>query len=190
MAPVKHTQVFPSGTKLEICRGDITLEQTDAIVNAANKQLMHGGGVAAAIARRGGEAIEQESREWVRHHGPVSHSEPAYTSGGSLQCKYVIHAVGPMWGEGQEDVKLTQAIRGCLRLAETLNVRSIAFPAISTGIYGFPVNKAAGIFHDTFRVHFDARQTSLLQLVRLVLFDQPTLDVFLQAFQPAARQGD
>ncbi len=179
----KLSLVFPSGTTLDICQGDITLEETDAIVNAANAQLMHGGGVAAAIAQRGGSAITHESCDWVRQHGPVSHSQPAYTSGGNLRCKYVIHAVGPIWGEGKEDLKLSQAIISSLDLAVQLDVRSIAFPTISTGIYGFPKEKAAGIFYDTLMAYFSADKSSSLRLIRLVLFDEPTAVVFRKVFQ-------
>ena len=88
---------YPSGQRLEIVQGDITGETVDAIVNAANSHLQHGAGVAGAILRRGGYQIQQESLEWVRQHGPVTHAEPAYTSAGKLPCRYVIHAVGPVW---------------------------------------------------------------------------------------------
>ena len=84
---------------LRLVQGDITERDTDAIVNAANSFLQHGGGVAGAISRRGGLVIQRESDAWVSEHGPVSHAEPAVTWGGSLPCRYVIHAVGPVWGE-------------------------------------------------------------------------------------------
>ena len=96
---------------LQIVRGDITEETTDAIVNAANEHLQHGAGVAGAILRRGGASIQQESDAWVSRHGRVSHSQPAWTSGGKLAAKYVIHAVGPVWGDGDEDNKLSAAIK-------------------------------------------------------------------------------
>ena len=89
---------FPSGAEFQIVQGDITQEAVDAIVNAANSHLQHGGGVAGVIVRQGGQAIQQESDAWVRAHGPVSHTEPAYTSAGRLPCKYVIHAVGTNLG--------------------------------------------------------------------------------------------
>ena len=179
----KARLIFPSGATLEIFQGDITLEDTDAIVNAANAQLVHGGGVAAAIARRGGEAIWHESREWVRQNGPVSHDRPAYTTGGNLRCKVVIHAVGPIWGEGDEADKLAQAITGSLDMAARLGLRSIAFPAISTGIFGFPVEKAAQVFCDTLNSYFSDGKESPLNLVRLVLFDETTTAVFQNIFQ-------
>ncbi len=180
---LSHT--FPSGQRLEVVQGDITREQVDAIVNAANEQLRHGGGVAAVIARRGGKIIDQESRAWVQKHGPVSHAQPAYTSAGKLPCRYVIHAVGPVWGSGDEDAKLAAAIEGSLRLAEKLGLASLAFPAISTGIFGFPKKRAARIFYRTIRNYFAQNPRSRLQQVRITLFDQPTLDAFVEVFPSA-----
>jgi len=186
MTEIKTSLSLPSDVVLEICRGDITLEETDAIVNAANAQLMHGGGVAAAIARRGGQAIWEESRQWVRQHGPVSHSQPAYTSGGDMRCRYVIHAVGPSWGEGSEKKKLAQAISGCLDVACQLGLQSISFPAISTGIYGFPIKDAAMVFRDAIYEYFTPNKPTPLRLIRLVLFDEKTAAEFVNAFQPTS----
>lgn len=123
---------------LQLVEGDITTAKVDAIVNAANAHLQHGGGVAGIISRKGGPVIQRESDLWVREHGSVRHAEPAVTSGGSLPCRYVLHAVGPVWGEGDEDRKLAEAVTGSLRAADQLELTSIAFPAISTGIFGFP----------------------------------------------------
>src|SRR3990172_8126392 len=103
-------RVLQTGQTVQIVQGDITVEGVDAIVNAANEHLQHGGGVAWAISNKGGPAIQQESDEWVREHGRVSHSHPAWTSGGRLPAKYVIHAVGPVWGDGDEDSKLESAV--------------------------------------------------------------------------------
>src|SRR6185436_13486579 len=107
-----------SGQTLQIVQGDITMEEVDALVNAANEHLQHGGGVAWAISKKGGPAIQKESDIWIRQHGPVSHAQPAWTSGGLLPAKYVIHAVGPVWGDGDEDKKLSEAVTGCLRVAD------------------------------------------------------------------------
>jgi O-acetyl-ADP-ribose deacetylase (regulator of RNase III) len=170
---------YPSGQQLEIVQGDITGEAVDAIVNAANSHLQHGAGVAGAIVRRGGLQIQQESTEWVRQHGTVSHAEPAYTSAGKLPCRYVIHAVGPVWGEGDEDAKLSSAIRGSLQVADRLKLASIAFPAISTGIFGFPKERAARIFLETLQNYFSANPSSGLKLVRLTLYDRTSLTTFL-----------
>ena len=106
MNRVLREHKFSTGQLLQIVQGDITHENVDAIVNAANEKLKHGGGVAAAISRRGGPAVQRESDQWIEEHGPVSHAEPAYTSAGELPAQYVIHAVGPVWGSGDEDAKL------------------------------------------------------------------------------------
>jgi O-acetyl-ADP-ribose deacetylase (regulator of RNase III) len=164
----------------QIVQGDITKEEVDAIVNAANAHLQHGGGVAGVISRRGGPEIQQESDEWVRLHGPVSHSEPGYTSGGRLPCQYVIHAVGPVWGSGDEDEKLKEAVAGSLRLADHLGLRSISLPAISTGIFGYPKERAARVINDAVKGYFSTHEHSVVELVRLVLFDQATIDSFLE----------
>ncbi len=175
--------LFPisSETNLEILLGDITLEKVDAIVNAANSHLAHGGGVAAAIARAGGSTIQMESDSWVKEHGPVSHNKPAFTSGGKLPCKYVIHAVGPVWGEGDEDRKLAESIVGSLDLAEHLKLFSISFPAISTGIFGFPKERAAMVILAAIKGYFEKQSASLLKTIRIVLFDPDSLNVFINA---------
>ena len=179
MNTILREKTLIGGQKLEIAQGDITTEQVDAIVNAANAELQHGGGVAWAISRRGGEAIQRESNEWVRKHGSVSHAEPAYTSGGELLCKYVIHAVGPVWGEGNEDNKLASAVSGSLRRADELKLESIAFPAVSTGIFGFPKERAAKIIFAEIEKYFAENKQSGLKLIRLTLFDQPTIEAFI-----------
>lgn len=174
---------FTSGKHLMLIHGDITLERVDAIVNAANTRLQHGAGVAGAIVRRGGPQVQVESDAWVRKHGPISHSQPAFTTAGDLPCRYVIHAVGPVWGDGDEDRKLRDALRGALKLGEQLGLTSISFPAISTGIYGFPVQRAARINLELFKKYFQSIEYSTINVVRLTLFDQATLNVFLQEWE-------
>lgn len=182
MEPAKNRHIFPSGQKLEILQGDITQVQADAIVNAANAHLQHGGGVAAAIVRRGGWVIQEESLEWVRKHGPISHGHPAYTAAGKLNSKYVIHAVGPLASDQNGDQKLMDAVRGSLNLAAELNLTSIAFPAISTGIFGFPKDRAARIFMHVIRDYFTNHLESQLKTVQIVLYDDNTLETFQIAF--------
>lgn len=174
---------LPTGQTVQIVQGDITIEEVDAVVNAANEHLQHGGGVAWAISKKGGSAIQKESDAWIRHHGTVSHARPAWTSGGRLPAKYVIHAVGPVWGEGDEDSKLEAAVTGSLRVAEELKCSSIALPAISTGIFGFPKDHAAGIIFSALEKYFEDNPSSGLRQVRLVLFDQPTIDVFVNQWR-------
>lgn len=172
-----------TGQRLQIVRGDLTQETVDAIVNAANASLQHGGGVAGAISRRGGPQIQEESDEWVRRFGPVTHARPVYTKAGELPCRFVIHAVGPVWGSGDEDSKLTLAVQGSLRVADQLGLASIAMPAISTGIYGFPKRRAAEVILSAIRAYFTENRASALEQVRLTLIDQPTLDVFVQTVE-------
>lgn len=180
MNTVLKERSLPTGKTIQIAQGDITVEEVDAIVNAANKYLEHGGGVARAISRRGGPAIQKESDEWIQTKSTVSHAHPAWTSGGLLPSKYVIHAVGPVWGEGDEDAKLADAVNGSLRVADELRLESIAFPAISTGIFGFPKNRAAKIIFESIESYFRQNPSSGVKVVKLVLFDQATLDAFLK----------
>jgi len=174
---LKEAQL-PAEVTLQLVQGDLTEERVDAIVNAANAHLQHGAGVAGAIVRRGGSKIQAESDAWVRTHGPVPHAQPAYTGAGKLPCRYVIHAVGPIWGEGEEDKKLHVAVYGALELADQLNLTSVAFPAISTGIFGFPKARASRIILETIRSYFSRQAESKLRLVRIILIDSVTLSAF------------
>lgn len=180
MNRVLREHKFSTGQLLQIVQGDITHENVDAIVNAANEKLKHGGGVAGAISRRGGPAIQRESDQWIEEHGPVSHAEPAHTSAGELPAQYVIHAVGPVWGSGDEDAKLADAVTGSLELADRLELSSISFPAISTGIFGFPKDQAARVMYAAMGKHCEQHPDSGLQRVRITLYDQPTLNTFLE----------
>jgi O-acetyl-ADP-ribose deacetylase len=173
---------FPSGIILNVCQGDITLVRCDAIVSAANEHLMHGGGVAATIVRGGGPTIQQESHDWVAAHGPISHECPAFTTGGQLPCKFIIHAVGPRWGEGNEDHKLATTISSSLHLAQKLSLSSICFPAISTGIFGFPVERAARIILSVISTSCTQNPKISLEIITLILFDAGTLDLFTKVF--------
>ena len=183
MSEVLEEYPFPGGQRLQLALGDITEEQVDAIVNAANAHLQHGGGVAGVIARRGGPAIQQESDTWVRQHGPVSHANPAYTTAGRLPCRFVIHAVGPVWGSTgspqEADQKLAATVRGSLERAAELELESLALPAISTGIFGFPKDRAAGVILSAIRNYYiEENPETRLRLVRVVLYDRPTMDAF------------
>jgi O-acetyl-ADP-ribose deacetylase (regulator of RNase III) len=182
MNTVLVERVLPTGQTIQVVQGDLTNETTDAIVNAANEQLQHGGGVAGAIRSRGGSMIQLESTAWIRLHGPVSHAHPAWTSGGLLAAKYVIHAVGPVWGDGDEDSKLSSAARGTLEVADQLKLQSISFPAISTGIFGFPKQRAAHVMLSAIEDYF-AHNDSGIKLVRLVLFDEATVNAFMEEWK-------
>ena len=181
MNTVLAEKKFPSDQIMQIVQGDITTEEVDAIVNAANEQLQHGGGVAWAISKKGGAAVQRESDLWILQHCPVTHSHPAWTSAGQLPAKYIIHAVGPVWGDGDEDRKLTDAITGSLRVADELKCSSVALPAISTGIYGFPKDRAADIIFSALEDYFENTRSEI-KVAKLVLFDQPTVDVFRRSW--------
>ena len=176
----EHT--FSGAVSLVLIQGDLTTRGLDAIVNAANAHLQHGGGLAAAIVRRGGPVIQQESDAWVRQHGLAGPERPAVTGSGRLPCRYVIHAVGPVWGEGDEDRKLAAAVRTSLETADSLGLASLGLPAISTGIFGFPKARAAVIILDAIEAYIAARPASTLRRIELVLFDAPTVEVFRDAF--------
>jgi putative ATPase len=183
MNSVLAEYTLETGQTIQIIQGDITIEEVDAVVNAANEYLQHGGGVAAAISNKGGPAIQRESDDWIRQHGRVPHAAPAWTSGGHLPAKYVIHAVGPVWGDGDEDNKLEAAVKGCLGVADELQCSSVALPAISTGIYGFPKDRAAKIILAAIERRFVENSASKLKTVKLVLYDPATADVFLRSWQ-------
>ena len=129
---VEH--IFPTAQTVQIVQGDITLEEVEAIVNAANEHLQHGGGVAWAISKKGGSTIQKESDAWIRQHGRVPHARPAWTSGGLLPAKYVIHAVGPIWGDGDEDNKLEAAVTGSLLEPSSCRLEHAASSRITASI--------------------------------------------------------
>jgi O-acetyl-ADP-ribose deacetylase len=172
-----------SATKMcLLVQGDITAERVDAIVNAANSRLQHGGGIAGAIVRRGGKSIQEESDAWVRDHGEVAHAHPAVTGAGGLPCKAVIHAVGPVWGSGGEDDKLRAAVLGALGAAHARGFVSMAIPAISTGIFGFPKERGAQVIFGAIEEFVSALPDSPLREIRVTILDDPTLDVFREEF--------
>ncbi|MCL0068795.1 macro domain-containing protein [Thermodesulfovibrionales bacterium] len=157
---------------LQVVEGDITEMETNAIVNAANSHLKHGGGVAGAIVRKGGKIIQEESDKIG--YCPVG--QAVITSGGNLKAKYVIHAVGPRMGEGDEDEKLRNATLNSLKLADENNLTSIAFPAISTGIFGFPMDRAARVMLNT-AINYLKGETNLKKVI-FCLFGKDSLNVF------------
>jgi O-acetyl-ADP-ribose deacetylase len=160
---------------------DITKEDTDAIVNAANSSLMGGGGVDGAIHRAGGPAILEECKLIVKKIGRLPPGQAVITSGGRLPAKHVIHSVGPVYRDGKrgEAETLASCYRECIRVAEDHALKSIAFPAISTGAYGYPVEEAAAIAVST--VIAALRPMKYLTTVRFILFDNSTLNVYVTA---------
>jgi O-acetyl-ADP-ribose deacetylase (regulator of RNase III) len=190
VAILVRAQDLLSGQRLLLVFGDLTEEKVDVVVNAANAMLQHGGGVAGAILRRGGRAIQAESEAWVRAHGPARPDRPAITGPGVLPCKAIIHAVGPIWGEGDEDAKLRTAVQSSLALAEERRFSSIALPAISTGIFGFPKRRGAQVILQSTLDFCGLHAPSALKEIRFTLIDRNTLEIFqaeIDARWPSSR---
>jgi O-acetyl-ADP-ribose deacetylase (regulator of RNase III) len=164
-------------TDVEIIEGDITEMDTEAIVNAANAQLVLGAGVAGAIRTKGGPSIQEE----CDRIGGTFVGGAVVTGAGRLKARYVIHAVGPRMGEGNEDQKLKNATLNSLRRADEQAMKSIAFPAISTGIFGFPMERAAGIMLGAVKEYLEG-ETGLARIV-FCLFSQEAYSVFARTFQ-------
>ena len=165
-------KVQVGSSTLELVEGDITEMDTDAIVNAANAQLVLGGGVAGAIRRKGGPEIQRECNKT----GGTFVGWAVITTGGNLKARHVIHAVGPRMGEGNEDEKLKNATLNSLKLADENNLKSIAFPAISTGIFGFDIQRCARIMLQTTIDYLRAKTG--LQKVVFSLFGRDAYQVF------------
>ena len=163
---------------IELARGDLTAMDVDAIVNAANEQLQLGAGVAGAIRRRGGPSIQEECDQL----GGCPTGSAVVTGAGDLPAKWVIHAVGPIWhggGEGEE-MLLASAVRAALKRAEEIGARSVALPAISAGVYGFPMRRAAELSIGAARSFAAEAQT--VQRIVFCLFDDAALSAFERAF--------
>lgn len=173
------------GSVLELVQGDITLQRVDAIVNAANKWLAGGGGVDGAIHRRGGPSIMEETRRRYPEGCPTG--QAVITGAGDLPSRFVIHAVGPRWkgGTGNESALLSSAYRCCLELAAAHKCRSIAFPSLSTGAFGYPVSRAARTAVSVVVEFLEERGAP--ELVRFVLFDGATFRAYAGALGGNAR---
>ena len=162
--------------KVTLERGDITKERVDAIVNAANTGLLGGGGVDGAIHRAAGPSLAEECRRIRERQGGCPTGEAVITGGGNLPARYVIHTPGPVWsggGNGEPDL-LGNCYRNSLKLAEEHGVRTIAFPSISTGVYGYPIEKAVTVAFDAVLAH----RASTVEEVRFVLFSERDLAVY------------
>lgn len=174
-----------SQSRLILVQGDITKESTDAIVNAANSSLMGGGGVDGAIHRAGGAAILDECKRIRAESGRLPTGQAVITTAGNMAAKYVIHTVGPIWGGGSKNEP--ELLAGCyqesLKLAATNDCRSVAFPSISTGVYGYPANLAAPVALQTV-IDF-LKDTPSIEEVRFVLFDANTFNAYHEALKQA-----
>lgn len=167
-------------TVIDLIMGDITEMETDAIVNAANEQLAHGGGVAGAISRKGGKTIQEESDAWVYARGPVAVGSTAFTTGGNLKVRYVIHAVGPKMGEGDEDEKLKSATIQSLKVADKHELTTIAFPAISAGIFGYPLDRCAQTMLSSVIAY--VREGTKIEKIIFCLWGKESFEIFKKIF--------
>jgi O-acetyl-ADP-ribose deacetylase len=165
---------------INIIKGDITRIDADAIVNAANASLLGGGGVDGAIHRAGGPQILKECKEIRSRQGECKTGEAVITSAGNMKAKYVIHTVGPVWrgGKNNEAGLLANAYRSSLRLAVEHNCKTVAFPNISTGVYGFPKPEAAAIALET--VNAFIKSDEVLTEVIFVCYDDENLELYRQ----------
>ncbi|MHA2180668.1 MAG: macro domain-containing protein [Promethearchaeota archaeon] len=159
-------------SKIRLIQGDITELEADVLVNAANSQLILGGGVAGAIRKKGGPTIQEE----CNRIGGTFVGGAVITSGGNLKAKHVIHAVGPRMGEGDEDLKLRNATLNSLKLMDEHNLKSIAFPAISTGIFGYPIERCSRVMITTVKEYLNSK-TQIKEVI-FCLFSTSDFEVF------------
>lgn len=175
---MEHLKKIILNKTLSLVQGDITERKVDAIVNAANSYLQHGGGVAGAIVRKGGTKIQVESNKI----GFVPVGSAVITTAGNLPCQLVIHAVGPKMGEGEEDNKLKNTIKSIMNLASENKLSSISIPAISSGIFGFPKNRCANILVNEAQKFLKENKDSSIELVEFCIYDDQTYNHFIREF--------
>lgn len=167
-----------AGARVVVVQGDLTQQDVAAVVNAANEGLVHGGGVAWALVAAGGDVVQDESDAWVAEHGPVGVGQAAVTTAGDMPALHVIHVVGPIYREGQDNEGLLRAaVAAALDAAALEGDRSIAFPAISAGIFGYPKAEATAVLASEVVVWLAANPGTLDE-VRLVGYDTETVEAF------------
>lgn len=186
MADTVHHETSIEGTRVVAVVGDLTAADVDAIVNAANVHLEHGGGVAGAIARAGGPEIQAESHAWVDEHGPLQEGQAAVTTAGRLPARRVVHVAGPVYDAGSDrnEPHLRAAVRGALDAAADEGLGSLAFPAISAGIYGYPPDDATRILADEV-VRYCREHPGTFTEIRLVGFDDTAAGRFARGLRDA-----
>jgi putative ATPase len=166
---------------LSAVQADLTKLEIDAVVNAANDHLHHGGGVAAALSRAGGPSVQRESHAWVDQHGPVQPGRAALTTAGSMPARHIVHVVGPRYRSGQDNAGLLrQAVHAALAAAADAGATSVALPAISAGIFGYPPADATKVIAQACAEWLGAHPGTL-DTVLLVGYDQQSADLFAAA---------
>jgi len=180
-------KIILNNIEIEVIKGDITEIEADSIVNAANSFLRHGGGVAGAIVRKGGYIIQKESDDYVKKHGPVPEGDVAVTGAGKLKAKYLIHAVGPVYGDPQGDNKLYSAFKSALEKADELRLTSVALPAISTGIFGYPYEKSAKLLSKALK-DFSQKAVNLKRII-ICLYDDKAYNIFKKILEKELKQN-
>lgn len=171
---------------LLVVQADLTALDVDAVVNAANEHLVHGGGVAMALARAGGPAVQRESDEWVRRNGPLPAGQAAVTTAGTMPAQHVIHVVGPRYRKGQDNAGLLRdAVRAALDAAAGSGARTVALPAISAGIFGYPAGEATAEISAACAAWL-GEHPGALDAVVLVGFDRASADLFVDALEHVA----
>lgn len=171
------------GVEIEVIQGDITTLEVDIVVNAANEELAHGGGVAAAIARAGAPVVDAESAAWLAEHGPLKPGQAAPTGAGPMRARWVVHVVGPRYQTGQDNEgMLRTAVRSALDRSVEMGARSVALPAISAGIFGYPRAEATSVIASEV-IAWSARHPDDLDRVVLCAFDSASAEDFKAALE-------
>ena len=172
-----------------VVQGDLATACVDVIVNAANEYLRHNGGLAAALAKAGGDEFVADSGRWVSQHGPVRAGEAAVTVGGRLQAAWVVHVVGPRYREGQDNAaQLREAVRAALGASAGADAETVAMPAISTGVFGYPLEAAAEVIASEC-VCWVRENPGVLREIRLVGYDRRTADAFRAGLKTATAKS-
>lgn len=171
---------------LLVVKADLTALDVDAVVNAANEHLAHGGGVAMALARAGGPAVQRESDEWVARNGPLAAGQAAVTTAGEMPANHVIHVVGPRYRRGRDNAGLLrEAVRAALDAAATSGAQTVALPAISAGIFGYPADEASTVISASC-AEWLSEHPGAMDAVVLVGFDRASADLFVDALEHLA----
>jgi O-acetyl-ADP-ribose deacetylase (regulator of RNase III) len=173
--------IVVAGTTISVLRADLTAQQVDAVVNAANEHLEHGGGLAAAIVRAGGREIQEESDRWVAEHGPLSPGVAAVTGAGTMAAGMVIHVAGPRYQARQDNERLLRtAVRAALDTALERQCRAVAMPALSAGFFGYPVGEATRVIASECAA-WAGEHPNALDEIRLIGFDAAVEEAFATA---------